>query len=229
MPPCGAVRGVVRPVRLVMSLFAPEAAAERAVLAAPAVVDPVPPLATFNVPARVTAPVVAVLGVNPVVPAVKEETLAGMVAATVIEPAAFVMVIFEPWVRVVRVKPVPFPISISPLAGVAVRPVPPLAIGSVPVTPVLPKGRPVALVKTRAEGVPRAGVTSVGDVERTLFPEPVLVVTPVPPLATARVPASVTAPVVAVAGVSPVEPALNEETKVKEPKERFPAPSVFTT
>ena len=35
---------------------------------------------------------------------------------------------------------------------------------------------------------------------------------PVPPLATARVPASVTAPVVEVAGVSPVEPALKEVT-----------------
>ena len=35
------------------------------------VVAPVPPLATFNVPASVTAPVVAVLGVRPVVPAEK--------------------------------------------------------------------------------------------------------------------------------------------------------------
>ena len=38
------------------------------------------------------------------------------------------------------------------------------------------------------------------------------VAVPVPPLATARVPASVTAPVVEVAGVSPVEPALKEVT-----------------
>ena len=37
-------------------------------------------------------------------------------------------------------------------------------------------------------GVPRIGVVSVGLVESTLLPEPVDVVTPVPPLATARVP-----------------------------------------
>ena len=39
-----------------------------------------------------------------------------------------------------------------------------------------------------AVATPSAGVTNVGDVERTFAPEPVEVVTPVPPLATARVP-----------------------------------------
>jgi hypothetical protein len=39
----------------------------------------------------------------------------------------------------------------------AVMPVPPLATGRVPVTPLV-KGKPVALVKTAAEGVPRLGV-----------------------------------------------------------------------
>ena len=39
--------------------------------------------------------------------------------------------------------------------------VPPLAIGSVPVTPVV-RGRPVALVSTPEAGVPRAGVVRVG-------------------------------------------------------------------
>ena len=53
-----------------------------------------------------------------------------------------------------------------------VWPVPPFNIGNVPVTPVV-KGRPVALVNTAAEGVPSAGVTSVGDVANTLAPEPV--------------------------------------------------------
>ena len=37
-------------------------------------VTPVPPLATANVPARTIAPVDAVLGVSPVVPALKEAT-----------------------------------------------------------------------------------------------------------------------------------------------------------
>jgi len=65
-----------------------------------------------------------------------------------------------------------------------VTPVPPLATGNVPVTPVV-KGNPVAFVKVADEGVPKAGVTRVGDVARTTFPLPVVPVTlnaPVPPL-----------------------------------------------
>lgn len=48
-----------------------------------------------------------------------------------------------------------------PVPVEAVTPVPPLATGSVPVTPVV-RGRPVTLVITPLDGVPRAGVTSVG-------------------------------------------------------------------
>ena len=69
----------------------------------------------------------------------------------------------------------------------AVTPVPPLATGRVPVTPVV-TGKPVQFVSTPADGVPMFGVVNAGLVERTLFPEPVEVVTPVPPLATANVP-----------------------------------------
>jgi len=68
-----------------------------------------------------------------------------------------------------------------------VKLVPPLATGSVPVTPVV-KGNPVALVNVTDVGVPKTGVTSVGLVDNTLLPEPVEVVTPVPPLATGKVP-----------------------------------------
>jgi len=60
-------------------------------------------------------------------------------------------------------------------APTAVRPVPPFETPNVPVTPVV-SGNPVALVKTAAEGVPRAGVTSVGDVALTGAPDPVAVV-----------------------------------------------------
>lgn len=67
------------------------------------------------------------------------------------------------------------------------RPVPPLATGKVPVTPVV-SGRPVKLVATPDVGVPSKGVTSVGEVDNTLLPEPVDVVTPVPPVAIATVP-----------------------------------------
>jgi hypothetical protein len=68
-----------------------------------------------------------------------------------------------------------------------VTPVPPFATGNVPVTPVV-KGNPVAFVKVPDVGVPKIGVTSVGDVDKTTLPEPVEVVTPVPPAATANVP-----------------------------------------
>ena len=68
---------------------------------------------------------------------------------------------------------------------------------------------------TPETGVPRAGDTSVGKLERTTEPAPVEDVTPVPPFATASVPLSVTAPVVAVFGVRPVVPALKDETPGK--------------
>ena len=47
---------------------------------------------------------------------------------------------------------------------------------------------PVMFVPTRADGVPKAGVTSVGLFDSTLLPVPVEAVTPVPPLATGSVP-----------------------------------------
>ena len=49
-----------------------------------------------------------------------------------------------------------------------------MAIANVPVTPVV-SGRPVAFVNTAAVGVPSAGLTSVGDVAKTMLPEPVVV------------------------------------------------------
>jgi hypothetical protein len=72
----------------------------------------------------------------------------------------------------VRVKPVPVPLSKAPLAGVDVSPVPPLATGNVPVTPVV-NGRPVKFVATPDVGVPNKGVTKVGEVANTLAPVPV--------------------------------------------------------
>jgi len=50
---------------------------------------------------------------------------------------------------------------------------PALAVGSIPVTPVV-RGKPVVLVSTPAEGVPILGVTKVGEVSTTNFvPVPV--------------------------------------------------------
>lgn len=68
-----------------------------------------------------------------------------------------------------------------------VIPVPPLATPSVPVTPV-ERGKPVALVRVAADGVPRLGVVRAGLLDRTTDPVPVELVTPVPPLATGSVP-----------------------------------------
>ena len=100
----------------------------------------------------------------------------------------------------VVLKLVPLNVSALPVANALVldayttppdvnedRFVPPFATGSVPVTPVV-KGKPVALVRVTLVGVPNIGVTRVGVVDNTTLPVPVLVVTPVPPLATGKVP-----------------------------------------
>ena len=76
--------------------------------------------------------------------------------------------------------------ALNPALAV-VWPVPPFATGSVPVTPVV-NGSPVAFVNVALVGVPNIGVTSVGEVLKTFEPDPVDVVTPVPPFVTANVP-----------------------------------------
>jgi hypothetical protein len=53
-----------------------------------------------------------------------------------------------------------------------------------------PEAVPVILVPTNALGVPKAGVTKVGELDKTTEPEPVEVVVPVPPAATGKVPAT---------------------------------------
>ena len=75
------------------------------------VVAPVPPLLTTSVPARVIAPAVAVLGVKPVVPALNVVTPAVPLAIRVMAPDVLLMVMPDPAVRVLRVKPVPLPIK----------------------------------------------------------------------------------------------------------------------
>ena len=97
------------------------------------------------------------------------------------------------------------PVALVALPSAVVTPVP------VPARPV-ETGKPVTFDITPEAGVPSAGETSVGKLERTTEPAPVEVVTPVPPLATANVPPKVIAPLVAVFGVRPVVPALKVET-----------------
>ena len=55
-------------------------------------------------------------------------------------------------------------------------PVPPFAIPKMPVTPDV-KGKPVKLVAIPAEGVPKSGVTKIGETDKTMFPDPVVPVT----------------------------------------------------
>ena len=71
--------------------------APRLARAAAAEVAPVPPFAITNVPASTTAPVVGLLGVNPVVPALK---LVMPLEAKVIVPAPLVTVMPVPAVKV---------------------------------------------------------------------------------------------------------------------------------
>ena len=66
---------------------------------------------------------------------------------------------------------VPLP-RMTLLAVSVAAPVPPFATGSVPVTPDV-NGSPVAFVSVPDVGVPRIGVTSVGEVAKTAAPEPV--------------------------------------------------------
>ena len=68
----------------------------------------------------------------------------------------------------------------APFKVNALKLVPPLAVGRTPLTPVV-SGSPVAFVNVTDVGVPKIGVTNVGDVLRTTDPVPVEVVTPVPP------------------------------------------------
>ena len=120
-------------------------------------VSPVPPFVVASVPARVTAPEVAVLGVNPVVPALKDATVPAVVAKV---PLVGNVTFVAPVVVSVR-ELAPEVASVEPLASV-----------SVPV--VLLTVRPLIDVAVAA---PRTGVTSVGDVAKTKAPEPVSFVT----------------------------------------------------
>jgi len=120
-------------------------------------VSPVPPFVVARVPARVTVPVVAVLGVKPVVPALKDATVPAVVARV---PLAGNVTFVAPVVVSVR-ELAPDVASVDPLASVRV----PVVLLTV---------RPLMEVAVAA---PRAGVVSVGDVAKTNEPEPVSSVT----------------------------------------------------
>jgi hypothetical protein len=155
------------------------------------VVTPVPPFATARVPANVTAPVVAVFGVRPVVPALKEVTpppppdwatqevtpapsvdrTYPLVPAEVgkvsvqVPAAAAVLTVTVPEDEPFRPNDEALRVVKAPVVGVVAPTVPLMLIEAVP----------VALVSVMAEGVPKLGVINVGLVASTLSPLPVFV------------------------------------------------------
>ena len=188
--------------------------APREVNAAPAVVAPVPPLATGSVPLTcvvsetpdsvppsVKLPVVVTVPVSvmpltvPVPPTDVTVPTNASVALIVIVPAPLVMLTFVPAVSVAlaSVPPVVLPISSCPLVYVDC-PVPPLATASVPVMSVL--------------GMVAEAVMAVVPVPLTY---PVSVAAPVPPLATASVPVTcVVRPILPHAGAPLTPPEIRE-------------------
>ena len=108
------------------------------------------------------------------------------------------------------------PDTVEDAAKVVNAPVVGVVAPTVPLT--LIDAVPVRLVTVPLEGVPRAPpLTTTAPAVPTLTPIAVCTpvpsaVSPVPPLAMAKVPARVTAPDVAVLGVKPVVPAVNEVT-----------------
>jgi len=158
--------------------------------------------------ARTTSPV-PVDVVTPVPPRATERV--PVVPVKIGNPVAFAKLMLEGVPKAGVTSVGLFDRTTSPVPVDVVTPVPPRATDKVPVVPVR-IGSPVALVSVTLAGVPKVGLASVGLCAKTTAPEPVEVVPPVPPLATASVPARVIAPDVASEGDSPVVPALKDVT-----------------
>ena len=176
------------------------------------VVTPVPPLATGNVPvtpvvngnpvALVSVPEAGVPKAPPAnnnapvplssVTAAARLALEGVAKNVAIPvPRPLIPVDTGRPVALVSVPEVGVPNAPLNRTGAPAEPVFTASAVAIPVPrPLIPvdTGRPVALVSTAADGVPKLGVVNTGLVDNTTLPEPVDVVTPVPPLATESVP-----------------------------------------
>lgn len=85
--------------------------------------------------------------------------------------------------------PIPtFPVKVEVLDALIVVKAPVVGVVAPTVPLMLMDAVPVRFVTTPEEGVPNAGVTNVGEFDKTTDPVPVEVVTPVPPFATSKVP-----------------------------------------
>ena len=120
---------------------------------------PVPPDAIANVPPSVIVPDEVIGPPEVVSPVLPPDTLTDVIVP-------------DPTVAYSRPDAPELTRKTWPAVPSELRFVPPLAIGSVPVTPV-DNGKAVAFVSTAADGVPRFGVTSVGLVANTSEPVPV--------------------------------------------------------
>jgi hypothetical protein len=103
---------------------------------------------------------------------VAAEAIVGAAAVVAIKPECVILAETIVPVKVGDADNTTLPVPVE-----AVTPVPPLATGRVPVTPVV-KGRPVQVVKVPEVGVPNIGVTKVGEVivglvAKTAAPVPV--------------------------------------------------------
>ena len=199
----------------------------------------VPALVTLGVVTDVEAESVVnapVLGVvAPTVPLNAEAVIVLLLSASVPASVASVPVVG----RVSAVLPVAVKLCVNAPACVTfpasvivlefATPVPPLAAGKMPVTPVV-RGRPVALVSTAADGVPRFGVVRLGLVANTSAPEPVSSL--ITPASSAEVVAAkaeslsvVTTKVLEAGTVVPLSVVvLEDERLVKAPEDGFAAP-----
>ena len=111
----------------------------------------------------------------------------------------------SPVAKSANLVPLIFPTVVAacvPVTSPAKFPVKEVAVVAVAALPPIlnPDAIPVIFVPTKVDGVPKLGVVNVGEVDKTTLPVPVLVVVPVPPLATGSVPEKLEA-------VTPVKPA----------------------
>jgi len=172
------------------------------------------------VPPKVTAPLVADDGVNPVVPA--DQVVTALTDVSKVPDVGNVTLVAPVVVRVKEFAPAVVIAPPSVILKALFTPVPPFADGSTPVTAV------VRLILPQLGATPTPPEISAFPVATSLSLANVVVVAaykrsptvydanPVPPLTAISVPAKVTAPVVADEGVSPVVPADQDVTAVAD-------------
>jgi hypothetical protein len=151
------------------------------------------PVPKPDTPVEIGKPVILVATPEAGVPSAGVTKVGDVANTNAPEPVSFVT-------AAARLADVGVPSHVATPEPKDVMPVPPLATGKVPVTPV-DKGSPVKFVATPDCGVPSIGVTSVGDVANTADPDPVSSVKAPARLAELNEPNEVALPVEVIAPV----------------------------